>query len=745
MLRTLESLRLVSVSFILLLCAAANVFAQDNQKEPKIGLVLAGGGALGFAHVGVLKVLERERIPVHFVTGTSMGAIVGASYSAGVPLDEMEKLLSETDWDELFDESVPREGIPLRYKAGRNREILGDVKVGFKDSQLALPSGVVQGQNVLPLLQKLYEQTPNPTNFDQLPIPFRAVTADIETGKAVVPDKGDLATIVRASMSVPAFFSPVEYEGKLLVDGGIVNNLPVDEALKRGCDVLIVVELYADYKKRADLEKSSLAVTGQIVSLLLAQNSAIQRSLMREGDILIEPDLKGFSSTDFARGSDIMAKGEEAAQSLVSRLRSLSLKSSEYQEFQIARVKSSAKEDTNAKIAYVKLENDSNIPDSTLLRELDIHKDTKFDRASIETKVKKLYNTGKFTSVSYQLEDVGGDKGVVISAKHKKWLNEYFRFGASIEDNFKGDDSIRLALAFRKTDLNNWGSYLDFEGEIGRSPRLFSEYYQPISPDSDYFVAPNVSIGRTDVVLREGDDKIAAYHRLVGQTGLNFGKSFGMSSEFRFGFSRGFGEISKDIGDDALPEFSFDSADATVVFDHDSLDAPDFPKSGINFNLGYLASLEDLGASADYEQLRGRLNLPYTFGRNTLAFVGDFGVSFSPLPVERSFVLGGWLDVSGYAPSSLIAADYGIARLVYYRQFSEIKSPFLGLSFFAGGSVEYAKTQNDTAGIPDEDINAGSIFLGVDTPVLPLYLGLGVAEGGEQSIYLSLGRLGIRR
>lgn len=740
-----RSLLLGILSSLFIFFNFSKLLAEDLPKDPKIGLVLAGGGALGFAHVGVLKVLERERIPIHFVTGTSMGAIVGAAYAAGVPLDDMEKLLSETDWDGLFDESVPRKGIPLRYKAGRNREILGDVKIGFNDSQLALPSGVVQGQNVLPLLQRLYEETPNPANFDQLPIPFRAVTADIETGKAVVPDSGDLATIVRASMSVPAFFAPVEYEGKLLVDGGIVNNLPVDEALKRDCDVLIVVELYADYKKRADLEKSPLAVTGQIVSLLLAQNSAVQRALMREGDILIEPDLKGFSSTDFARGSDIMSKGEEAATNLVARLRKLSAPPAGYQKFQEARVEELGKSDIKAKIAYVKLENDSNIPDTTILKELDIHQNNKFDRDSIERKIKKLYNTGRFSSVNYQLEDVGGDKGVTIKAHHKKWLNEYFRFGASIEDNLRGDDSIRLALAFRKTNLNNWGSYIDLEGEIGKSPRLFSEYYQPISPESDYFIAPNISIGRTDIVVREGEEKIASYQRLSGQAGFNIGKSFGMSSELRLGLSRGFGEIDRDIGDSDLPEFSYDSAEATAVFDHDSLDAPDFPKSGVNFNLGYLASLEDLGASSDYEQLRGRLTVPYTFGRNTLSFSGDFGISFSPLPVERSYILGGFLDVSGYAPSSLIASDFGVGRLVYYRRFSEVKLPFLGLDFFAGGSIEYAKTQNDTAGIPDEEINAGSIFLGADTPVVPLYLGFGLAEGGEQSIYLNLGRLGIRR
>lgn len=237
--------------FLPVLLSFTTVLAEDSpafkEKRPKIGLVLAGGGALGFAHIGVLKVLEENHIPVDFVAGTSMGAIVGAAIATGKSSADMDSLLTSTDWDQLFIDSSPRQDLPYNLKAGRNREIYGDAKLGIKDGTFVTPAGVVQGQKILPLLQRLYDNAPvSPVDFDKLPVPLRVVAADIESGEAVVISNGDLATAVRASMSVPGFFAPVSMGGHELVDGGIANNLPVDVTIGMGADVLIVVELYAD-------------------------------------------------------------------------------------------------------------------------------------------------------------------------------------------------------------------------------------------------------------------------------------------------------------------------------------------------------------------------------------------------------------------------------------------------------------------------------------------------------------------
>jgi NTE family protein len=331
----------------MLIASATNVaFAAPEEikaaKRPKIGLVLAGGGALGMAHVGVLKVLEANRIPVHIVTGTSMGSIVGAAYASGATIAEMEQILSETNWDELFDESLQRQNLQYRNKAGRGGQIFGSGKLGLTDTGFAKFTGVVGGQKVLPLLQRLYYRTPGDINFDELPIPFRAIAADVETGQPVVLGSGDLARAARASMAVPGFFTPIEINGKALVDGGIANNLPVDIALDMGSDQLIVVDLMADLKTKEDLG-NLLGISGQIISLLLEQNSKLQRKLMRPEDVLLLPDLKGYSATDFLKAQEIFAKGEVAALQNLDKLKTFSVSEEEYQEFQKERTASASR------------------------------------------------------------------------------------------------------------------------------------------------------------------------------------------------------------------------------------------------------------------------------------------------------------------------------------------------------------------------------------------------------------------
>jgi NTE family protein len=250
------------------------------RRGERIGLVLAGGGALGMAHVGVLKVLEENRVPVAFVAGTSMGSIVGAAYATGQTVPEMERVLKESDWDEIFSDSVERQELPYRTKSGRNREIYGDTKLSVEDGKLLTPFGVVQGQRLLPVLQNLYSNAPPaPADFNRFPIPLRVVAANIETGEAVVISRGDLPTAVRASMSVPGVFAPVEMDGRVLVDGGVVNNLPMDVVRDMGADRLIVVELNAELKKKEDLQ-NPLSTAGQIISLLLAQTSALQKKTL---------------------------------------------------------------------------------------------------------------------------------------------------------------------------------------------------------------------------------------------------------------------------------------------------------------------------------------------------------------------------------------------------------------------------------------------------------------------------------
>jgi NTE family protein len=728
---------------------SAPVFVYETQAEvskasksrPKIGLVLAGGGALGIAHVGVLEVLEENRIPIDVVTGTSMGAIVGAAYAAGVPIEHMKKVLTTTDWDATFAESPNRADVVYRLKPGREREIFGDAKIAIKDGKIVTPAGFIQGQNVLPILQSLYEHVPTPANFDELPIPFRAVTANLETGKAYVPNSGNLSKIVRASMSVPGAFTPVEIDDKLLVDGGIANNLPVNIALEMGADVLIVVELYADLAKREDLN-GPFAISGQIISLLLAQNAEIQRGLMRKKDILVAPQLTGFTPMDFGKGKKLMKLGRVAAEKELAKLQNLTVSEEAYEEFRQRRVSKKSER----MIDEIRIANSSRLTDGFIEAELHTHVGQKFDSKKIDADVRRIYSTGYFSDVSYSFENEQGKNVLSYNATGKEWLNEYVRLGASIEDDFSGNTFFGLAGNYHQKGLNSWGAELDTQAEIGTNPKLFAEWYQPLGEGSPYFLAPQAGLGRNNILFRRDGDTVAQYERTNIAGGLFFGRELSRYGQWRIGYVGGDGELERSIGEPSLPDIKYGVGEFSTAFIIDQLDTPDFPTTGYLFTSEYLASLEDVGAEDDFEQFTSLASKPFTWGQNTISLTANIGHTFGTRPLERSFINGGFFNLSGYPRNSIVSSDYAIGRLAYYRKLGEIKSPLFGFDLFAGGTFEIGNFTSSAPQIPDAGtINAGSLFVGVDTPLIPIYFGIGAAEGGEGTAYMAIGRVNSTR
>ena len=277
--------------------------------SPRIGLALSGGGARGLAHVGVLKVLEEMRVPVHCVTGTSMGAVVGGTYAAGRTPQEMEKEVSAADWDTIFRDAPPRKEIAVRRKVD-DYLTLFKPEFGVKDG-LALPKGVIAGVSIETFFRKLSTPAFGIGDFNKLPIPFRAMATDIETGDSVVLSKGSLAQAMRASMSVPGAIAPVEIDGHLLVDGGIANNLPIDEARRLCGDVIIAVNISTPPLKRDEIT-SALSVTTQLINFLGKQTVDQQIKSLGPNDVLIAPDLGDISAGSFERSKDAIRIGEEA-------------------------------------------------------------------------------------------------------------------------------------------------------------------------------------------------------------------------------------------------------------------------------------------------------------------------------------------------------------------------------------------------------------------------------------------------
>lgn len=729
---------------LVLLVATQSATAQSSTEKPvpankeRIGLVLAGGGALGMAHVGVLKVLEEERVPIAFVAGTSMGSIVGAAYATGQTVPEMEKVLKESNWDEVFSDSVARDELPYRVKSGSNREIYGDTKLSVDNGKLVTPFGVVQGQRLLPVLQRLYSNAPPaPADFNKFRIPLRVVAANIENGEAVVISRGDLPTAVRASMSVPGVFAPVEIDGKLLVDGGVVNNLPMDVVRKMGASRLIVVELNAELKKKEDLQ-NPLSTAGQIISLLLAQNSAIQKKTLTRRDILIEPNLTGYSAVDFNKASELIALGEQAARQAIPELKKLSVSESEYAKYKAEREKVT----TDPVIQFVSIETDKRGAEKSIEKMANIPSGAPLDRKLLDEKVEEIYNTGQYVSVRYDVVEQDGKTGVKITAKRKEWLDDYFRFGASLQDDFKGETNYNIGGAYRMNELTPQGGWAQGEVVIGFSPKVSALFYQPLGEGSPFFVSPRLEYARQTIYPMVNNEIVAQYQREQSLAAFGIGSEIGHSGEVLVEYRAADASIKRHIGDPDLPEQNFQIGEAALVWNIDSADNPDFPTEGVINRFQFIESSEALGASNNFEQFIAGVVKPFTYGRSTLLLGGDLGRSLGDVPVYRSSAFGGFMNFSGYTQNSILASDWGIARANYYRRFSEVGSALLGLGFFVGGSLEYGTFTNQQSEVEDlTGVFAGSTFIGVDSPLVPIYIGFGAAEQGERSAYFAVGRL----
>lgn len=713
--------------------------AKHATRRPRIGLVLAGGGALGMAHVGVLKVLEANRIPVDVITGTSMGSIVGAAYASGATVQEMEKVLAETNWDELFDESTKRTNETYRNKYGVDGEILGSAKIGVTGGSLVDFAGVVNGQNVLPLLQSLYYRTPGNVDFDKLPIPYRAVAADIESGSPVIIGYGDLARATRASMAVPGFFTPVEMDGRMLVDGGIANNLPVDIALEMGAQKLIVVDLSADFKKKDQLT-NVLAISGQIISLLLQQNSMLQRKLMRPGDVLLLPDLKGYSATDFKEADAIFSRGETAAQEQLKKLKAFSVSEAEYREWQAQR---QAPPKEAVVITAVSIDTDLEALREPVEEAFAFQVGQPLDTGKIEEALHTTYEDGRFGRLEYDIQKGDDGKSVLhVKAKKPKWYDEYFRVGMALQDDLDGQSFYQIAVAGRFNELNSWGGYLDARVEIGWRPLIELDFYQPLSQNSPYFINPNILIDRYQLPVTLDDQVVAEYERSRGVGALALGRNLFRDGEISGGVARGKGRLARTIGDPTLQNHDYEIGDFYGRVAWDSLDTPDFPRHGAQMNFITSRNVGALGSSEVFTQMIGGARVPITYGYNTLLLSTDFGSNPQSVQPERYFVLGGMFDLSGFQPAGLAASDFVIGRATYYRQLDSLGGAFAKLDLFGGASLQMASTKSDIAAIPDNsDITAGLVFLGADTPLFPVYLGFGLNNQNEQAVYLNLGRI----
>ncbi|WP_082016649.1 patatin-like phospholipase family protein [Cupriavidus sp. IDO] len=705
--------------------------------RPRICLVLSGGGARGAAHIGVLKVLESLRVPVDCITGTSMGSLVGAAYATGVTADEMEALVSGLSSKELFRERPPRQDLAIRRKL-EDRTNLFTPEVGVKDGSLVLPKGAITGVQLEKVLRGL-ARAPGYRNFDALPIPYRAVATDLVTGTAVVFSEGELASVMRASMSVPGVVAPIDYEGHLLVDGGLTNNLPVDVARAMGADIIIAVNLGTPLMRREELG-SLLGVTGQMLNILTEQNVRASLARLRPEDILILPELGDFSATDFDHLPKTIPIGEAAARKVEDRLAPLGLPPQAYAALRkrqqdvappdprpVDEIRFAPLERVNPDFAAATMETRPGLP---------------IQQAELDQDMSRLFGTGDFEYVNYRILEEPGKRILSVDAIEKSYGPNYLRFGLGLSTDFRGESYFNLLASHRRTWINSLGAEWRTDVQAGQTSSLTSEFYQPLNTRQSLFVAPRVELERRPVYVFRDTDRIATYDLRQYDIALDVGSQFTKYGEARLGVLFGRENVSLSTGPAFLspgPDYVKRGA-ITGRLLLDQLDSTSFPRSGYAATAHVFASEPGLGASQAYVKADADGSYAWSEGRHTLNFGFKAGsnIGGNPLPRYDLFQWGGFLQQSGYSTGQLIGANLEFVRAVYYYKLAR-QSLLEGV--YGGFSLEAGRMGAPLVpGSPTGVLKSGSLFVALDTPVGPLYLAYGRAAAGHYSFYLYLGK-----
>ena len=734
--------------------------------RPRIGLVLSGGGARGVAHIGVLKVLEEQHVPIDAIAGTSMGAVVGGLYASGLSAREIESIMTSLNWQAAFRDLPPREDLTLRRKQ-EDQNFLVKFPLGIRGGKVLLPKGLIQGQRLNQILRRLTLPVARITNFDELPTPFRALATDLETGEAVKMDSGDLTSAMRASMSAPGVFAPVERDGRLLVDGGISENLPVDIARAMGVDILIVVDVGSPLLTREKLN-SVPVISNQMIAILIQRNSRQQLEKLKAQDVLIAPALGDTSSFDFGNVKRVIAVGERAARASVDRLAALAMSPQEAARY--AQRREEARQVAPPRIDFVQVDSGSQNYSERLNSLFDDLTGKPLDPDALARRMTTLYGEGSLDTLDYQVVKENDHYGLALDARGNSIGPNYVRFGLSLQEDFQGNSTYDAAMRFVMSEITRPGGEWVWDMQVGQTSLIATELFLPFSEFSGWFVDPHAQIAASNVpwfgdqslaagagagpgagrvTSSVGQTEIAQYRLHTYEYGIDLGKQFGNWGEIRTGIQREEGHSHLEIGDPTdqtlltQPNQNFGVHDYFVRFSYDRLDNVNFPHSGQQSSLQWDADRNVTGVDNVTNQVTFSYVGAASFGRDTLVFSTNAGLTLegNVTDVRLLYPLGGFLNLSGLRADSLLGPDFAIARVLYYRQVGRGGPGYFDFPTYVGVSFEDGNVWQSRRDISFGNTHKdASIFLGIDTFLGPVYIATGFDQHGGEAFYLFLGR-----
>ena len=631
------------ILFILILIQTPLVFGQDSikpQKDLKVGLVLSGGGAKGFAHIGALKILEEAGVRIDYIGGTSMGAIIGALYSSGYSAKELDSIVTSFDLNELMQDNLPRRSKSIYQKENAEKYAL---TLPIKNRGVLLPTALSKGQNVFNLLSQLTEHVHNINDFSKMPIPFFCVATNLENGKAEILEEGFLPEAVRASGSFPTLLDPVEIDGKLLTDGGVTNNFPVDIMKEKGVDIIIGIDVQDKLKGQKGLN-SALEIVMQIVSFQMYNDSDNKRN---KADIYIHPDISDFNVISFDLTKDIIESGESATRKQLNALQEIAKK----QKFENDKRKKVIHINKKLFIDGISISGNKNYTDEYVIGKLNFKKKDTITYEKFTEGLNNLSATGNFRNIQYQFVQNKESTKIQLKLREEE-LSTFLQLGVHYDDLYKTG-----------VLLNFTGKHMIFKNDVLSADLVLGDN---IRYNVDYFI-DNGFHWSYGIKTRYNKFNRSFFENLINDdaAGVNVGKvpieyndyttQLYVQNAFTKGIALRLGVENKYVrtffetieNNQTIKNFidntSYVSAYTNLLLD--TYDNKYFPKKGLYFFADYhaylLASNFDTNFKA-FSQLKGEIGGAFTIGdKFTTHIVSQAGITLGDGTNIFNFFLGG--------------------------------------------------------------------------------------------------------
>jgi NTE family protein len=704
-----------------------------SHPRPSVGVALEGGGALGLAHIGVLKWFEEHHIPIDYLAGTSMGGMVGGFYSTGKSADDLRKIVQGADWPLLLSGDLPYEDLAFRRKEDA-RDVPNSIVIGLKHG-ITLPAGLNSGHEINLLIDRetlLYSSVPS---FDDLPIPFRCVSTEIVSGKQYVFHDGSLSNAMRATMSIPGVFAPVREGNRIFVDGGLVDNLPTDVVRAMGADVIIAVHLQIP-KPNAKEIQSALAVLGRSVELKIAET---ELRGMEGADLIIKADVEKYTTLDYDKATELIAAGYAAAEEKAAVLKPYELDDAAWTEYMNWK-KGRLRERLHTP-EFLRVQGADAADKPGIEQYLSKTIGKPLDPDTLEEMLTRLTGVGRYDSLTYEIVNDGQKEGLLIQVHEKNYAPPMVQ-PSIIVDGTQTDD-VKFTLGARLTfmDVAGYRSEWRTDVEIGETYGVQSEFYRPFTKSYKWFVAPFVDAQQTTFDIYGKSDPKAIYRLDTVQGGSDFGYSFDRFSELRVGYGIGYYDATLRLGTPDFASVNGRESGFRMRYILDHTNEPVIPTDGyyVRMNFQWIDTAPGAIEAFPNMVLHAQFYKPLTL-RDFVYFDAEGGSTFGRTDTGvPQYFLGGSGRLSAYGLNELMGNQYFVGRLGYRRKIFTLPQ-FVGKQVYLSTFGEVGKMYGDPFHIPrlSADLAAGLL---AETSFGPVFIGGSIGDTGHQKWFFQLGRV----